>query len=120
MARGVGIAHLGTFLRNTGAYRQRHRAREYGDPVKDADFFEEIAPLNHANAIRAPLLVIQGKNDPRVPASEAEQIVAAARANGVEVEYLLYEDEGHGLAKLKNRIEAYTKVADFLGRVLER
>jgi len=116
----VGIAHLGTFLRNTGAYRQRHRAAEYGDPVADADFFEETAPLNRAKEIRAPLLVIQGKNDPRVPVSEAEQIVAAARANGVEVEYLLYEDEGHGLAKLKNRIEAYGRAADFLERVLRR
>jgi dipeptidyl aminopeptidase/acylaminoacyl peptidase len=116
----VGIAHLGTFLKNTGAYRQRHRAAEYGDPVKDADFFEETAPLRHADRIRVPLMVIQGKNDPRVPMSEAEQIVAAARANGAEVEYLLYPDEGHGLSKLKNRIEGYGKAADFLDRVLRR
>ncbi len=116
----VGIAHLGTFLRNTGAYRQRQRAAEYGDPVKDADFFEETAPLNHADRIRVPLMVIQGKNDPRVPVSEAEQIVAAARKNGVEVEYLLYGDEGHGLAKLKNRLDGYGKAADFLDRVLRR
>jgi dipeptidyl aminopeptidase/acylaminoacyl peptidase len=114
----VGIAHLGTLLRNTSAYRQRHRAAEYGDPVEDADFFEAIAPVNHADRIRAPLFVIQGRNDPRVPRSESEQIVAAARRNGVEVEYLLYEDEGHGLAKLRNRIEAYGKVAGFLDRVL--
>lgn len=116
----VGIAHLGTFLRNTGAYRQRHRAAEYGDPVADAGFFEETAPLNHAHRIRAPLMVIQGRNDPRVPASEAEQIVAAARRNGVEVEYLLYADEGHGLSKLRNRVEAYGRAADFLDRVLGR
>jgi dipeptidyl aminopeptidase/acylaminoacyl peptidase len=116
----VGIAHLGTFLKNTSAYRQRHRAAEYGDPVKDADFFEATAPLTHAAKIRAPLMVIQGKNDPRVPVSEAEQIVAAARANRVEVEYLLYEDEGHGLSKLRNRIEAYGRAADFLDRVLNR
>ncbi len=116
----VGIAHLGTFLRNTGAYRQRHRAAEYGDPVADAAFFEETAPVNRADRIRAPLMVIQGKNDPRVPVSEAEQIVAAARRNGVEVEYLLYEDEGHGLAKLPHRIEAYGRAADFLDRVLRK
>ncbi len=116
----VGIAHLGTFLRNTGAYRQRHRAAEYGDPVADADFFEETAPLNRADRIRAPLMVIQGRNDPRVPMSEAEQIVAAARRNGAEVEYLLYDDEGHGLAKLRNRLEAYARAADFLDRVLRR
>ena len=116
----VGIAHLGTFLKNTGAYRQRHRAAEYGDPVKDAAFFEETAPLNRADRIRAPLMVIQGRNDPRVPMSEAEQIVAAARKNGVEVEYLLYDDEGHGLAKLRNRLDGYAKAADFLDRVLRR
>lgn len=116
----VGIAHLGTFLRNTGAYRQRHRAAEYGDPVADAAFFEETAPLNRADRIRAPLFVIQGRNDPRVPMSEADRIVAAARRNGVEVEYLLYDDEGHGLAKLKNRLEAYAKAAAFLDRVLRR
>ncbi len=116
----VGIAHFGTFLRNTSAYRQRHRAAEYGDPEKDADFFEATAPLRLADRIRAPLMVIQGKNDPRVPVSEAEQIVEAARKNGVEVEYLLYEDEGHGLAKLRNRIEAYGRAADFLDRVLRR
>ncbi len=114
----VGIAHLGTFLRNTGAFRQRHRAAEYGDPEADADFFEETAPLNHAHRIRAPLLVLQGKNDPRVPRSEAEQIVAAARANGVDVEYRLYENEGHGFARLENRIDAWTRSADFLDRVL--
>jgi dipeptidyl aminopeptidase/acylaminoacyl peptidase len=116
----VGIAHLGTFLRNTSAFRQRHRAAEYGDPEKDADFFEETAPLRRADRIRAPLMVIQGKNDPRVPLSEAEQIVEAARRNGAEVEYLLYEDEGHGLAKLKNRLDGYGKAADFLDRVLKR
>jgi dipeptidyl aminopeptidase/acylaminoacyl peptidase len=116
----VGIAHLGTFLRNTSAYRQRHRAAEYGDPVADADFFEETAPLNRADRIRAPLMVIQGRNDPRVPVSEAESIVAAARKNGVEVEYLLYDDEGHGLAKLKNRLDGYGRAADFLDRVLRK
>jgi dipeptidyl aminopeptidase/acylaminoacyl peptidase len=114
----VGIAHLGTFLRNTGAYRQRHRAAEYGDPVADADFFEETAPLRKADRIRAPLLVIQGRNDPRVPVSEADQIVEACRRNRVKVDYLLYEDEGHGLAKQKNRLEAYGRVAAFLDAVL--
>jgi dipeptidyl aminopeptidase/acylaminoacyl peptidase len=116
----VGIAHLGTFLKNTSAFRQRHRAAEYGDPENDAAFFEETAPLRLADRIRAPLVVIQGRNDPRVPMSEADQIVAAARKNGADVEYLLYDDEGHGLSKLKNRLDAYGKVAEFLDRVLKR
>jgi dipeptidyl aminopeptidase/acylaminoacyl peptidase len=116
----VGIAHLGTFLKNTGAFRQRHRAREYGDPVELAEFFEETAPVNLADRIRAPLLVMQGKNDPRVPVSEAEQIVAACRNNGVDVEYLIFEDEGHGFAKLKNRLKAFGAAADFVDRVIKR
>jgi dipeptidyl aminopeptidase/acylaminoacyl peptidase len=116
----VGIAHLGTFLRNTGAYRQRHRAAEYGDPVADADFFEETAPLNHAHRIRVPLLVIHGRNDPRVPLSEAEQIVAAGKANGAAVELLVFDDEGHGMAKLKNRLAGYGRAAEFLDRALAR
>jgi dipeptidyl aminopeptidase/acylaminoacyl peptidase len=113
----VGIAHMGTFLRNTGAYRQKHRAAEYGDPVALKEFFESTAPLNLADRIRAPLMVMQGKNDPRVPVSEAEQIVAACRRNGVEVEYLLFDDEGHGFAKLPNRLKAFAAAADFLDRI---
>jgi len=116
----VGMAHLGTFLKNTSEFRRPHRAAEYGDPVALAEFFEKTAPLNLADRIRAPLLVMQGKNDPRVPRSEAEQIVAACDRNGVDVQYLLFEDEGHGFAKLKNRLTAFGAAADFLDRVLCR
>jgi dipeptidyl aminopeptidase/acylaminoacyl peptidase len=116
----VGIAHLGTFLRNTGAYRARHRAQEYGDPVTDADFHEATAPLNHAHRIVAPLLVLHGRNDPRVPLSEAEQIVAAAKANGAAVELRIYDDEGHGFAKFNNRLDATTKSVEFLDGVLKK
>jgi dipeptidyl aminopeptidase/acylaminoacyl peptidase len=100
----VGISHFGTFLNNTEAYRRDLRRAEYGDERDPAmqKVFDAISPLNHAGRITAPLFVAQGKNDPRVPYTEAEQIVAAVRGNGQPVWYLLFEDEGHGFAKKTN------------------
>lgn len=114
----VGIANFVTFLENTGAWRRPLRESEYGYLETDREFLEKISPLTNADKIRAPLMVIHGANDPRVPVSEAEQIVEAVRNNGVPVEYLMYEDEGHGLSKLKNRLDAYPKQMDFLDKVL--
>ncbi len=114
----VGIANLVTFLENTGSYRRRLREPEYGSLEVDREFLESISPIHRADQIKAPLMVIHGKNDPRVPVGEAEQIVERVRGNGGAVEYLLYEDEGHGLAKLKNRLDAYPKIAAFLDRHL--
>ncbi|MEJ7632794.1 MAG: S9 family peptidase [Rubrobacteraceae bacterium] len=110
----VGIANMVTFLENTGSYRRRLREPEYGSLEKDRNFLESISPIHEAERITAPLMVIHGKNDPRVPVGEAEQIVQRVRENGGVVEYLLYEDEGHGLAKLKNRLDAYPRIAAFL------
>ena len=114
----VGIANLVTFLENTGSYRRSLREPEYGSLENDREFLETISPIHKADDITAPLMVIHGKNDPRVPVGEAEQIVNRVRGNGGAVEYLLYEDEGHGLAKLKNRLDAYPKIAAFLDRHL--
>jgi dipeptidyl aminopeptidase/acylaminoacyl peptidase len=114
----VGIANLVTFLENTGSYRRGLREPEYGSLEKDREFLESISPIHKAEQITAPLMVIHGKNDPRVPVGEAEQIVDRVRSDGGAVEYLLYEDEGHGLAKLKNRLDAYPKIAAFLDRHL--
>jgi dipeptidyl aminopeptidase/acylaminoacyl peptidase len=110
----VGIANLVTFLENTGSYRRSLREPEYGSLEKDRAFLESISPIHKAESITAPLMVVHGKNDPRVPVGEAEQIVDRVQGNGGTVEYLLYEDEGHGLAKLKNRLDAYPKIAAFL------
>ena len=110
----VGIANMVTFLENTGSYRRRLREPEYGSLEKNREFLQSISPIHKAENIAAPLMVIHGKNDPRVPVGEAEQIVERVRNNGGTVEYLLYEDEGHGLAKLKNRLDAYPKIAAFL------
>jgi dipeptidyl aminopeptidase/acylaminoacyl peptidase len=110
----VGIANFVSFLENTGSYRRALRESEYGSLERDREFLESISPIHKAEEITAPLMVIHGKNDPRVPVGEAEQIVERVRNNGGEVEYLLYEDEGHGLAKLENRLDAYPKIVDFL------
>lgn len=110
----VGIANLVSFLENTGSYRRKLREPEYGSLEEDGDFLRSISPIHKADRITAPLMVVHGKNDPRVPVGEAEQIVASVRENGGSVEYLLYEDEGHGLAKLANRLDAYPKIAAFL------
>ena len=112
----VGIANLVTFLQNTGSYRRSLREQEYGSLERDHDLLKFISPIHKAEKIAAPLMVIHGKNDPRVPVGEAEQIVERVRGNGGTVEYILYEDEGHGLAKLKNRLDAYPKIAAFLDR----
>jgi len=100
----VGISHFATFLKNTESYRRDLRRVEYGDerdPVI-AEFFEKIAPLNNASKITKPLFVVQGANDPRVPMSEAEQMVAKVRGNGGPVWYLNAKDEGHGFRKKGN------------------
>ncbi len=100
----VGIANFVSFLENTESYRRDLRRVEYGDERDPAmrAFLARISPVNNAQKIKAPLLVAQGRNDPRVPYTEAEQIVAAARRNGVPVGYLLADNEGHGFAKKEN------------------
>ena len=100
----VGISNFVTFLNNTMGYRRDLRRVEYGDerePEMRA-FLERISPLNNIDRITKPLFIIQGLNDPRVPASEAEQVLAAVRAKGLKAWYLLAKDEGHGFRKKPN------------------
>jgi dipeptidyl aminopeptidase/acylaminoacyl peptidase len=100
----VGISHFKTFLENTEGYRRDQRRSEYGDErdPKMAKIFEEISPLNLTDRMKKPLFVIQGRNDPRVPWTEAEQIVAKVRGQGGEVWYMIAADEGHGFRKKQN------------------
>lgn len=114
----VGISDLVTFLEHTSDYRRAHREREYGSLATDREFLAAASPLRHADAMRAPLLVIHGRNDPRVPVSEAEQLTATLRARGVRCELVVYEDEGHGLSRLENKLDAYTRAIEFLDEVL--
>lgn len=115
----VGIVNWETFLKNTSGYRRRQREVEYGFLDKDLDFLRQISPISRVDRIKTPLFVIHGKNDPRVPYTEAEQIVKALRERGAIVEYKLFEDEGHGISKLKNRLELYPLVADFLDKYMK-
>jgi dipeptidyl aminopeptidase/acylaminoacyl peptidase len=110
----VGIANFVTFLENTSDWRRSLREAEYGSLDVDREFLQEISPTNNIDRIDSPLFVLHGENDPRVPVSEAEQIVADVRDQGVPVRKLIFPDEGHGFSKLENRIEAYSAVVDFL------
>ncbi len=110
----VGISNFVTFLQNTQGYRRDLRRAEYGDE-RDEEMrkhLEAISPLTNASKIGVPLLVVQGKNDPRVPVTESEQIVARVRKNGKPVWYVLGRDEGHGFAKKKN--QDYLQAAEVL------
>jgi dipeptidyl aminopeptidase/acylaminoacyl peptidase len=115
----VGIANFATFLERTAAWRRPVRAAEYGDPERNAELLRTISPIHRAERITAPLLVLHGRNDPRVPVAEAEQIVARLRELGRDVELLVFEDEGHGITKLGNKVAGYTLIARFLERVLD-
>jgi dipeptidyl aminopeptidase/acylaminoacyl peptidase len=110
----VGIANFVTFLKNTGPWRRKLRMAEYGNPEKDYDFLTSISPVTNAAKIKAPLFVIHGNNDPRVPLGEAEQIAETMQKLGREVHLLKFESEGHGLHKVKDRIEGYSQAIDFL------
>ncbi len=114
----VGIANFETFLENTARWRRHLREAEYGSLETDRELFKQISPIHQVDKIQAPLLVIHGANDPRVPIGEAEQIVDRLKGLGRHVEFLRFEDEGHGIAKIPNRVKAYTAIGDFLERTL--
>ncbi len=112
----VGISNFVTFLENTAPYRRSLREYEYGSLNEDREFLISASPYHSADKIKAPLFLIHGANDPRVPLSEARQIAEKIRSHNGKVELLVYNDEGHGLSKLKNRLDAYPKVVDFLNK----
>lgn len=114
----VGMSNLVTFLENTAEWRRAFREREYGSLEHDRALLEHASPITHVDAMRAPLFIVHGANDPRVPLGEAEQIHAVLSQRGVRSELLVYPDEGHGLAKLANRIDCYPRIAAFLHEVL--
>jgi dipeptidyl aminopeptidase/acylaminoacyl peptidase len=112
----VGPSNFVTFLKNTESYRRDLRRVEYGDErdPKMAEFLERIAPLNNAQKITKPLFVVQGANDPRVPKTEAEQIVATLKKQGTPVWFLMAKDEGHGFAKKKNADFQFYSTVQFI------
>ena len=110
----VGIVNWVTFLENTGTWRRAHREREYGSLDADREFLESISPIHKLDLIEAPIMVVHGANDPRVPVTEADHVVDHLRKQNHPVEYLRYEDEGHKISKIGNRIDSFTKMAAFL------
>lgn len=112
----VGISNFLTFLKNTRDYRRDLRRVEYGDEREPAmaEFLGKISPANNAQRITKPLLVVQGLNDPRVPASEAEQMVKAIRDRGGQVWFLMAKDEGHGFQKKRNVDFLFLSTVTFL------
>jgi dipeptidyl aminopeptidase/acylaminoacyl peptidase len=120
----VGPSSLVTLVRSFPPYWRPLLASTWFRYVGDPEDPEQLAdlearsPLNRVDAITAPLLVIQGANDPRVTKAESDQIVAALRARGVEVEYLVKDDEGHGFVKPENRMEAYGAIERFFAKHL--
>jgi dipeptidyl aminopeptidase/acylaminoacyl peptidase len=110
----VGIANFRSFLEKTAPYRRALREAEYGSLKDDGEFLDRISPLARVDRIQAPLLVVHGKNDPRVPVGEAAQIAEALQKRGRPVELLVFDDEGHGIAKRKNRGVAFPKMVTFL------
>lgn len=116
----VGMSSLVTFLENTSPYRRAVREREYGSLEHDRALLEAVSPITYLEQLATPLFVVHGANDPRVPLSESEQIKAALDAKGVPCELVVFKDEGHGLAKRANRLEAYPRAIEFLQQHLGR
>jgi dipeptidyl aminopeptidase/acylaminoacyl peptidase len=116
----VGMSNLVTFLEHTEAYRRDLRRVEYGDERDPQmhDYLEHIAPMNNIVKITKPMMVVAGKNDPRVPVSESDQIVAALRQQGTPVWYVMAKDEGHGFQKKANQDYQFYATVEFLREFL--
>jgi dipeptidyl aminopeptidase/acylaminoacyl peptidase len=114
------MSNLVTFLERTEAYRRDLRRVEYGDErePKMREFLERIAPMNNIEKIKKPLMVVQGKNDPRVPVSESEQIVTGLKKQGTPVWYLMAKDEGHGFRKKPNQDFQMYSTVEFIKEYL--
>lgn len=113
----VGVANLFTLLESIPPYWELARQKMYetiGHPERDADLFREISPVFHADRIKAPLFIAQGANDPRVKKAESDQMVEAMRKRGVEVQYMVKDDEGHGFRNQENRFDFYRAMEAFL------
>jgi dipeptidyl aminopeptidase/acylaminoacyl peptidase len=114
----VGLSNLVTFLENTSEYRRAAREREYGSLAHECDVLERVSPAGRIDEIRAPLFLEHGRNDPRVPVGESEYIHRVLTEKGVRCELVIYEDEGHMIGKLANRVDAFERAVAFLDEVL--
>ncbi len=115
----VGMSNLLSFLNNTAPYRRKLRASEYGDPEKDKETLKELSPITYVDQVKSPLMIIQGANDPRVPAGEAIQIQKVLQAKNIKSELIIFPDEGHGTQKKENRILEWGHSLNFLMQTLK-
>jgi dipeptidyl aminopeptidase/acylaminoacyl peptidase len=109
-----GVANLVTMIEHAQPNWRRFLKLWIGDLETDRAKLIERSPITHMDKVRCPMLVVQGSNDPRVPKDESDQVVARLRARGVPVEYLVFEDEGHGFTKRANSDRAHARIVDFL------
>ncbi len=109
-----GPSNLVTFAKSVPPHWRPLMKDLLGDPEEDREFLLERSPLTHVDRIRVPLLVVQGANDPRVVQQESDQLVNALRERNIPVEYLVFDDEGHGFSKRRNMVKAYKAIAEFL------
>lgn len=125
-AAGVDLFGISNWIRTLSSFPswwENYREalyKEIGNPETDKEYLRSISPLFHADRIVRPLMVLQGANDPRVLKVESDEIVEAIRKNGVVVEYLIFEDEGHGFLKKENRLKGYGAVLEFLDKHLKK
>jgi dipeptidyl aminopeptidase/acylaminoacyl peptidase len=115
----VGISNLASFLRNTAPYRRAVRIAEYGDPDRDAEALRKLSPVTYLDRAKAPLLIIQGVNDPRVPVGEAIQMHDMLEKRGVASPLILFPDEGHGAARRSNTVLELGHVLKFFDENLK-
>jgi len=113
----VGIVDFENFLKNTKPYRRKLREVEYG-PLSDVEFLRSVSPIRKLDRVKTPLFIVHGRNDPRVPVSEAESIGAKLKELNRPVELMIFEDEGHGIRKLENRMIYYPTMVKFLKKHL--
>jgi dipeptidyl aminopeptidase/acylaminoacyl peptidase len=114
----VGMSNLVTFLLNTAPYRRILRVSEYGDPVKDLEALKRLSPVTYVDQVKAPLMIIQGANDPRVPVGEAIQMQELMQKKGIQSQLIIFGDEGHGAAKKENQILELGNTIEFFKKHL--
>jgi len=114
----VGMSNLVTFLQNTAPYRRSLRTPEYGDLEKDREALIKLSPVTYIDQLKAPLMIIQGVNDPRVPVGEAVQFQRTLEAKGVPSSLIIFADEGHGAEKKDNQVYEYGHMIEFFKKHL--
>lgn len=115
----VGMSNLTTFLMNTAPYRRILRISEYGDPEKDAEALKKLSPITYVDKVKNPLMIIQGANDPRVPAGEAIQIHETLQKKKINSELIIFADEGHGSSKKENQVLEIGHFVQFFSKHLK-